>query len=159
MLARLASPSDIDLAGELLRAHAYWRRCGLVTDLVLLEDVDSVDELQHWLAELVRLGPTPELANKPGGVFLQTAAVMRAEDVMLLEAAARAILRGHDGLLTAQVERAPAPATLPVRLRVSGATAVTTGQPAAADEGLLFANGLGGFTPDGREYSPDPAGG
>ena len=72
---------------------------------------------------------------------------------MLLEAAARAILRGDDGLLAAQLERAPTPATLPADLPVSGATAAATaGNPAAADEGLLFANGLGGFTQDGREY-------
>ena len=45
VLARLASPNDLDLAGELLRAHAYWRRCGLVADLVLLNDAEPADEL------------------------------------------------------------------------------------------------------------------
>ena len=152
VLARLGGANELDLAGELLRAHAYWRRFGLVADLVLLNDAGPADELHHRLEELVRLGPTAELADKPGGVFLRAAAGMPAEDVMLLEAAARAILRGHDGSLAAQLERAPTPATLPVRLPVSGATAATIGKPAAADEGLLFANGLGGFTPDGREY-------
>ena len=153
VLARLASPIDLDLAAELLRAHAYWRRCGLVADLVLLNDAGPADELHHWLEELVRLGPTPELSDKPGGVFMRAAAGMPAEDVMLLEAAARAILRGHDGLLAVQLERAPTLATLPADLTVSGATATATaGEPAATDEGLLFANGLGGFTPDGREY-------
>ena len=38
VLARLAGPNELDLAGELLRAHAYWRRCGLVADLVFLND-------------------------------------------------------------------------------------------------------------------------
>jgi cellobiose phosphorylase len=153
VLARLAGPNELDLAGELLLAHAYWRHCGLVADLVLLNDAAPADELHHQLEELVRLGPTAELADKPGGVFLQAAAGMPAEDVMLLEAAARAILRGDDGLLAAQLERAPTPPTLPADLPVSGATAAATaGNPAAADEGLLFANGLGGFTQDGREY-------
>ena len=59
------------------------------------------------LEELVRLGPTAELADKPGGVFLRTRSGMSAEDVTLLEAAARAILRGDDGSLAAQLERAP----------------------------------------------------
>jgi cellobiose phosphorylase len=155
VLGRFAAASELDLAGELLRAHAYWRRCGLVADLVLLNDAGPADknELQRRLEELVRLAATAELVDKPGGVFLRAAAAMPAEGVMLLEAAARAILRGGDGLLAAQLERAPTPAALPADLPVSRATgAADAGKPAAADEGLLFANGLGGFTPDGREY-------
>ena len=153
VLARLAGIDDLALAGELLRAHAYWRGCGLVADLVLLNDAGPPDELHHALEKLVRLGPTAELSDKPGGVFLKAAAGMPAEDVMLLEAAARAILRGDQGTLAAQLERAPTPAALPADLPVSGATPTgISGKPAAADEGLLFANGLGGFTPDGREY-------
>ena len=153
VLARLASPIELELAGELLRAHAYWRRCGLVADLVLLNDNRPGDELHHRLEELVRLGPSAELVDKPGGVFLRAAVGMSAEDVRLLEAAARAILRGNDGSLAAQLARAPTPVTLPADLPVSGATAAATdGAPAGADEQLLFANALGGFTPDGREY-------
>jgi cellobiose phosphorylase len=153
VLARLAGPNDLDLAGELLRAHAYWRSSGLVADLVFLNDAESADELHDRLKELVRLGPTSELADKPGGVFVRAAGGMAPEDVMLLEAASSAILRGAGGLLAAQLERAPSPATLPADLHVTAARATATdGKPAAADEGLLFANGLGGFTPDGREY-------
>ena len=153
VLARLASPTELELAGELLRAHAYWRRCGLVADLVLLNDERPGDELHHRLEELLRLGPSAELVDKPGGVFLRAAAKMSAEDVRLLEAAARAILGGNDGSLAAQLARAPTPVTLPAALPASGATAAATdGAPAGADEQLLFANALGGFTPDGREY-------
>jgi cellobiose phosphorylase len=152
VLVRLADLTELDLAGELLRAHAYWRRCGLVADLVLLNDAEPADELHDRLAELVRLAPTAELADKPGGVFLRAAAGMPAEDAMLLEAAARVILRGDNGLLATQLERESAPATLPAELPPSGAPAAITAEPAAAEEGLLFANGMGGFTPDGREY-------
>ena len=107
VLARFSSPGQSNLASELIRAHAYWRRCGLVADLVLLHDADPADELHEQLEELVRLGPTSEMADKPGGVFLRGAAEMPAADVMLLEAAARAILRGDDGSLAEQLERAP----------------------------------------------------
>ena len=113
MLARLASPDELDLAGELLRAHAYWRRCGLVADLVLLNDAGPPDELQHALEELIRLGPTADCADKPGGVFLKSAVGMPADDVMLLEAAARAILRGDDGVSGRAARARARPATLP----------------------------------------------
>ena len=107
VLARLSQPGHSNLASELIRAHAYWRRCGLLTDLVLLNDADPADELYDRLQELVRLGPTSELADKPGGVFVRGAAAIPAADVMLLEAAARAILRGDDGVLAEQLARAP----------------------------------------------------
>ena len=153
VLARLSHPGHSNLASELIRAHAYWRRCGLLTDLVLLNDAHPADELHDRLEELVRLGPTSELADKPGGVFVRSAAAIPAADVMLLEAAARAILRGDDGLLAEQLARAPALANLPADLRVTAVpTTATPSQSITADDGLLFANGLGGFTPDGREY-------
>jgi cellobiose phosphorylase len=153
VLARFSSPTQSNLVNDLLRAHAYWRRCGLVADLVLLHDVDPADELSDRLKELVQLGPTSELADKPGGVFLRGTAAMPVADVTLLEAAARAILRGEDGSLAEQLEKAPILATLPPDLRVTTVTTTATPSKAIpAGEELLFANGLGGFTPDGREY-------
>ena len=113
VLARFSDPTHSNLASELIRAHTYWRRCGLLTDLVLLNDTHPADELYDRLEELVRLGPTSELADKPGGVFLRDAAAMPAADVMLLEAAARAILRGDDGSVAEQLAQAPTDATLP----------------------------------------------
>ena len=154
VLARFSSPGQSNLASELIRAHAYWRRCGLVADLVLLHDADPADELHDQLEELVRLGPTSEMADKPGGVFLRGAAEMPAADVMLLEAAARAILRGDDGSLAEQLERsadARHAAGRPAR-HSRHDDSHCRAQSIPAGEGLLFANGLGGFTPDGREY-------
>src|SRR4030095_6414327 len=153
VLGRFSSPGQSNLARELIRAHAYWRRCGLEADLVLLHDADPAEELHDQLEELVRLGPTSEVADKPGGVFLRGAAEMPAADVMLLEAAARAMLHGDDGSLAEQLERVPTLGTLPADLRVTAVT--TTAAPSESiptGKGLLFANGLGGFTPDGREY-------
>ncbi len=155
LLARLADRSELDLSVQLLRAHAYWRRCGLVADLVFLNDAGPPDGLRDRLEELVRLGPTSDLQDKAGGVFVRSAADMTAEDVILLEAAARAILRGNAGSLAAQFDQAPTSRMPAADLRVSGVTAAAAeaaGNPAETGEELLFANGLGGFTPDGREY-------
>src|SRR5262249_38301010 len=63
-------------------------------------------------------------------------------------------LAGHRGSLAAQVGRLePAPqlpAPLAVRRRKPRRN--TADDPVSLPEGLLFANGLGGFAPDGREY-------
>ncbi len=50
-----------------------------MADLVLLNDA-AADELHRQLEDLVQNGPTAELVDKPGGVFLRDAAAMSAED-------------------------------------------------------------------------------
>src|SRR5688572_18158851 len=74
VLARFSSRGPSNLASALIRAHDYWRRCGLKADLVLLHDADPADELHDQLNELVCSGPSSEMANQPGGVFLRSIA-------------------------------------------------------------------------------------
>src|SRR6516225_3164173 len=153
-LVRIGVDRNLELVRELLQAHAYWRRCGLVADLVLLQDHGTGDELQRRLEDLVQNAPTAELVDRPGGVFLRDASRMSADDATLLEAAARLILRGREGSLAAQLGRAPADAPpLPPLLLPMGdpEEAGPKGSPAPG-AALLFDNGLGGFTADGREY-------
>ena len=147
-------PSELDLAGELIRAHAYWRRCGLVADLVLLNDAEPADELHDLLEELVRLGPTAELADKPGGVFLRTAGGCRRRTSYCSRPRPARSCAGTRAHWPRSSSEAPAPDTLPADLPVTAAkTTATPDKSSAADEALLFANGLGGFTLDGREYA------
>jgi cellobiose phosphorylase len=140
VLARFGGLNELDLAGQLLRAHAYWRRCGLVVDLVLLNDAEPSDDLHDRLAELVRLCPTSELADKPGGVFLRAAGRIPADDVMLFEAAACAILRGNDGLLAAQLSGRP-PGDAAGRPASHSHDRDDHCRQAALPRRLLFANG------------------
>ncbi|HVK14203.1 MAG TPA: glycosyl hydrolase family 65 protein, partial [Gemmataceae bacterium] len=64
--------------------------------------------------------------------------------VVLLTAAARVVLGGGRGTLEKQLEPPPEAVSLPPLLAATVAP--------APPEGLLFWNGFGGFTPDGREY-------
>jgi cyclic beta-1,2-glucan synthetase len=78
---------------------------------------------------------------------------MVPEDRLALLAAARVVLVGSHGSLKAQLSR-PEPA---VRLPGAPPTQAVGRRaermpPARLPDGLLFANGLGGFTPDAREY-------
>jgi cyclic beta-1,2-glucan synthetase len=154
ILVRIGAERNLELIGQILRAHAYWRRCRFVADLVLLHDGGMDDELRRQLQNLVRHAPTADLADKPGGVFIRDASRMPADHAILLEAAARVVFRGKDGPLATQLDRALAPAPpLPHLLRTTRdpEKAVSQDSPAPADT-LLFNNGLGGFTADGREY-------
>ena len=153
-LVRIGADRNLEVAREVLQAHAYWRRCGLVADLVFLHDDGAGDELRRRLEDLVQNGPTAELVDRPGGVFLRDASRMSADDATLLEAAARLILRGGDGPLAAQLGRAlaDAPPLPPPLLPPGGPEAAVAGGSPGGGSALLFDNGLGGFTADGREY-------
>jgi cyclic beta-1,2-glucan synthetase len=153
-LVRIGADRNLELVREVLRAHAYWRHCGLVADLVLLQDDNTGDELRRRLEDLVQNAPTAELVDRPGGVFLRDASRMSSDDATLLEAAACILLRGSDGLLAGQLGRtlADPPPLPPLLLAMSDAGEARPNSSPTGGAALLFDNGLGGFTPDAREY-------
>src|SRR5262249_11382655 len=73
---------------------------------------------------------------------------------ILIEAAARAVLRGDRGSLAEQLRREPPRPDIPAVLPATAPDSSPAAQPRAdgPPEDLVFWNGLGGFTPDGREY-------
>ena len=94
------------------------------------------------------------MLGKPGGVFSLATANVPKDDAVLLAAAARVVLGGGRGTLADQLLRGRNRFRYRRRCAVTAPSAnPETGRPAAAPpEDLLFWNGLGGFTPDGREY-------
>src|SRR5262249_37508765 len=140
VLVRIGAESELELAREVVQAHAYWRGCGLVADLVLLNDAGADDDLRPRLEDLVRNAPTAALADRPGGRSLRDVARTPADDATLLEAASRVVLRGSDGELAAQLAPktgAAAPAT-PVLAPGAPAASPAGGAQPAAPEALRF---------------------
>ena len=147
MVLLLASDMDsLGLTHQLIQAQAYWRLSGIAADVVVL--VDGGTELQNRLLALV----DTERVDKPGGVFVRTTQQVPQADRDLLQAAAHIVLDARDGSLLKQIERRQAspagaglraPCERPIRLEA---------EAGSADKDLLFRNGMGGFTPDGREY-------
>jgi cyclic beta-1,2-glucan synthetase len=158
LLLRIRATDEIPLVQQLLVAHAYWRLKGLEVDLViLLEDPTSyLEDLFHQVQNLIRSSDSHALVDKPGGLFLRKAAHFSEEDRTLLQAAARVVLAGNLGTLARQVERTEASVDLPplltVKERKKEPRRTADADPAPQLPELQFANGLGGFTPDGREY-------
>ncbi|HVS34905.1 MAG TPA: glucoamylase family protein [Gemmataceae bacterium] len=157
LLVTVAEPEEIPLIRRVLAAHAYWRLKSLEVDLVLLNERPSsyFEGLHQQLSEALRTSDSRDLLGKPGGVFLLKADHLTPEDRTLLRASARVELAGHRGTLAAQAARVEPAVTLPEPLPVKKRKAGRPERVAAALQvppGLLFFNGLGGFTPDGREY-------
>ena len=161
VLVRVAEAAHLGLVRQLLAAHAYWRAKGLEADLVLLNEDPSgyFEDLQEELLALVRASADRSLQDKPGGAFVRKGAQMSHEDRVLLQAASRCVLAGDRGTLAVQLDRLeraagsrPAPRSPRRRLTDAGTRADRNGTTDAGPSKLLFANGLGGFTPDGKEY-------
>ena len=152
-LMRIGVNDNLDLVRNVLRGHAYWRVRGIVADLILLQEEGVDDELRRQLENEVHKVTIAELLERPGGVFLRDASRISADDATLLEAAARLLLRGVDGRLAVQLDRseADAPPLPPPLLPIAGPQE-SASESSHQDAVLLFDNGLGGFTADGREY-------
>jgi cyclic beta-1,2-glucan synthetase len=154
LLARIDDIDDRGLLQQLLTAHEYWNLKGLAVDLVLLNDqaVTYAPGVQEHLQNLVRDAESRASGAEQtvrGSVFVVRGDGLAAEERVLLHTAARAVVASAQGNLVEQLLR--------VRHPVTAVREPALPAPLPAGEKLdvprlRFFNGLGGFTPDGREY-------
>jgi cyclic beta-1,2-glucan synthetase len=156
LVTRVVEPDDVPLVRQVLRAQEYWRLKGLSADLVILNDhpASYLDEMHEQLQALLENGPWGAWKHRPGGVFLMRGDGMSGPSRALLLATARAVLSGDRGDLAEQLD-APTPEPRPPRLLVTSRPPdeVHPPEPEVEAPPLMHANGIGGFTADGREYA------
>ncbi len=153
VLLQISKAASIDLVRQLVQAHAYWRLKGLAVDLVIWNEDHDVyrQQLQEQILGLIAAGVEAHFVDRPGGIFVRHAEQISNEDRLLFESVARVIISDARGTLAEQVSR-----RAQVDVRVPRLTPTRTYRPEPplqpiVDDLILF-NGLGGFTPDGREY-------
>ena len=155
VLVRIGDRANIDLVRQLVQAHAYWRLKGLAVDMVIWnEDHAGYRQgLHEQIMGLIAAGIEAKVTDRPGGIFVRPTDQMPDEDRVLLQTVARIIISDSRGSLTDQINRRSS-MEVPVPSLTSTRTRRTEALPAAAlpRRDLKFFNGLGGFTPDGREY-------
>jgi cyclic beta-1,2-glucan synthetase len=153
VLIRISDINRIGLVKQVLQAHAYWRMKGLTADLVIVnEDFSGYRAvLQDQIMGLINSGPEAQIIDKPGGVFVRRAEELSEEDRVLFQTVARVVFTDTAETLVEQVERRVSAERVSDRLEPSLHMADDQGYPLPARE-RIFCNGLGGFTPDGREY-------
>ena len=155
VLLRIGDLANIELVRQLIQAHAYWRLKGLAVDLVIWnEDRAGYRQvLQDQILGLVAVGLETQAMDRPGGIFVRSAEHISEEDRTLFQTVARVILSDSRGTLAEQVSRA---GTAGVRVpRLVPGKPHPAELPAAFElppRELILSNGIGGFTPDGREY-------
>ena len=161
VLLRISDASRLEIVRQLVHAHAYWRMKGLAVDLVIWnEDLSGYRQPLHdEIIGLIATGIGAKSMNQPGGILVRFADQISPEDRVLLQTVARVLLSDEDGPLSDQLDRRQM-ANLPKlyvpelrgfrnRSREAAPTRIAPDPPRLD---LLFFNGYGGFTPDGREY-------
>jgi len=102
---------------------------------------------------LIAAGIESNATDRPGGIFVRSGDRIAEEDRILIQTVARVVIADSHGSLEDQINvRTPVEASVPhlapFRYRRHEAAPAI---PALRND-LAFYNGLGGFTPDGREY-------
>lgn len=153
VLLHIGDIHRIDRVKQVLQAHAYWRMKGLIADLVILnEDFSGYRAVLHdRIMGLIHSGPEAQMLDKPGGVFLRRAEELSEDERVLLQTVARIVFSDTADTLIKPVERRISGGRRSDRLEP--VRPVMTEPPSTpVPRKLIFNNGLGGFTPDGREY-------
>ena len=152
-LVTIGEAREINLVRQMLQAHTYWRRHGLMADLVILnEEAGGYEQpLRERLEGLIQAHSLVTGRDQPGGIFLRNTDQIPAEDLTLLKAAASVVLVAARGTLPQQLGIPGEVAEPPDPLAKRRAPR----EPSAALPflELPYFNSLGGFTPDGREYA------
>jgi cyclic beta-1,2-glucan synthetase len=155
VLLRIESGANIELVRQMVQAHAYWRLKGMAVDLMIwYEDHAGYRQLLHdQIMGIIAASTETNVLDRPGGIFVRAVEQIAEEDQVLIQSVARAIISDRRGSLAEQLSRlylgeTLAPLLVPTRSHHSEPTVVS---PLPRHD-LRFFNGLGGFTPDGREY-------
>jgi cyclic beta-1,2-glucan synthetase len=155
VLLQIGDAANIDLVRQMVQAHAYWRLKGLAVDLVIWNEDHAGyrQQLQAQIMGLIASGIEASVIDRPGGIFVRPAEQISGEDRILLQSVARAVITDSRGTLAEQLDQHGLPEPRVAKLvprRRHKAEAPSVAGPARSD--LILFNGLGGFTPDGKEY-------
>jgi cyclic beta-1,2-glucan synthetase len=155
LLATINSADGLPSVRQLLKVHHYWRLKGIVCDLVILNEHPAtyLQELSESLTSTVMASTESGLLDRPGGVYIRRADLLKPDDITLLHAVAR-IQVDCDGLGLGNFLEFPNAEQLfdpedvlePREKREHYSHQGTTSQ-----EKLEYFNGVGGFN-SGNEY-------
>jgi cyclic beta-1,2-glucan synthetase len=151
LLVTIADARGLPLLRELLLAHNYWRLRGFPVDLIVMNQETASYELPLRTQLQRQIEAHAPSVDKPGRVFLRDWNAIPEEHRNLFLATASVVLSGGRGSLKQQLSGASEPAPSAAFVR-TGNVQEQVSRPLPFLE-LPYFNGLGGFTPDGKEYA------
>jgi len=156
VLLRIGDRSGINLVRQVVCAQSYWRKMNLKTDLIILnEDHSGYRQLLHDdIMSMITTCVETEIIDRPGGIFVRREEQISEDDKILMQTVARLILTDSWGTLEEQIDRlGKMVPNVPMFSPIPGTEQLEyKSVPIMPPDDLRFFNGLGGFSPDGREY-------
>jgi cellobiose phosphorylase len=155
VLLRVSDQSGLELVRQVIQAHAYWRHKGLQADLVILTEAYAGyrQSLLDAIIGLVQAGPEAKVLDQPAGIFVRNIDQVSEDDRLLFQAVSRIVLGDRMGTLVEQLERHVLPELdVPPFRPTREPEGAVPGDKDLPHRELLFFNGWGGFSTDGREY-------
>ncbi|MBB5210400.1 cellobiose phosphorylase [Microbulbifer hydrolyticus] len=160
LLVHICSDHEIDFAQAILQAHTYWCGRGVAVDLVIIDEESAGYEQQtrDRLNEMITDIRGRTLRKLSGSVVMVPGQELPGDERARLLAAARVILNSSagsvaqqlkNGIATLRSQLEPLPPFVPVP---HGDNTTQSTPELERPDDLLFDNGLGGFSADGREY-------
>ena len=157
VLLKIRESANTELVRQLVQAHAYWRRRGLKVDLVIWNEDHSGyrQVLNDQIMSLIAASGETNVTDRPGGIFVRLTDQIADEDRILVQTVARVVVTDVLGDLAEQLGQRrqgvriyPPPAVRGQHVRPASSST----EVAVPRTDLILRNGIGGFTPDGREY-------
>jgi cyclic beta-1,2-glucan synthetase len=149
VLLKIESRNNMQMVKQLIQAHAYWRLKGLLVDLVIWNEEHN-GYRQDFQSDIQALIPA-ESKDQPGGIFVRASDQISNEDRILFQTVARVNISDNGGTLADHVNRKSI-----VKVDIVGINKeekyTPSFTPISSPNDLIFFNGFGGFSPDGKEY-------
>ena len=153
VLLQIVDNTSIELVEKLVQAHAFWRQKGLIVDLVIWnEDHGGYRQvLQNQILSMITPTNLAEEQDKPGSIFVRSAEQLSNEDRILFQTVARVIISDKLGSLEGQLNRRRKLRPILPNFIPQKSYSILDA-PFDTRKDLLFFNGLGGFSKNGKEY-------
>jgi len=154
LLLRQHEETNLDLLRVLVCAHQRWHQLGLNIDLLILYESPSgyADEISERLQQLMNKLELQGTLVHRAGIHLLHWDQLSSEQHNLLKAAANVILNDRAPLAQQLASLNQPPDDLPAFVGTMAAPVKQTTAQLKRRTDLTLFNGLGGFSPDGREY-------
>lgn len=154
MLLRVRDSSEVAAVKDVILAYEYMRRNGIRLDFVILieETEGYLQPIHQQIMDIISNRKIYYPNAKTPGVFVLKAGEMTREEIGLLMTVSRVVLTEKNRILSRRLKKrlleeiAEVFPTYPILQKREYKDIPL------ADEDLKYANGIGGFTQDGKEY-------
>jgi cyclic beta-1,2-glucan synthetase len=95
LLASISGQDGLSALRQIFIAHHYWRRRGMLVDVVVLNEQNTgyIQDLSNLVLDTMYEASDTGVLDKPGGVFIRRADLLSDADRLMLRSTARVLIR------------------------------------------------------------------